>query len=161
LFLGLALNTEGVAGYVLSSLGISAKEIQNQIKSLEFPTDPNFPLDLSPEVKRVLERSVYHARQMRHHYIGTEHILLGLIDTWQGMPSFLIPLGISPQVIRERTVETIRKSPSLPRLSQSTASSGNDRIDGGFVAAMIIGILILALWLILIFWVTRASLPLL
>ncbi|MCZ7547275.1 MAG: hypothetical protein M5R40_28815 [Anaerolineae bacterium] len=69
-------------------------------------------LDLSPGTKRVLEYAVDEARKMGHHYIGTEHLLLGLVRQPEGVAlDVLKRLGVSPEQVRRQTRRVLQESP--------------------------------------------------
>ena len=89
LLLGL-LEEGGVAGRVLRELGLELSRMREMIGRLSSESEePTDRIDLSPGVQQVLEYAIEEARRMGHHYIGTEHLLLGLIRStqmgWQPM----------------------------------------------------------------------------
>ena len=80
LLLGLIREEGGVAGRVLRELGLDANRVQEIVERLTGPGQHRgAKLDLSPGTQQVLEYAVEEARRMGHHYIGTEHLLLGLV----------------------------------------------------------------------------------
>ena len=80
LLLGLIREEGGVAGRVLRELGLEADRVQEMVERLTGPGQyRGGKLDLSPGTQQVLEYAVEEARRMGHHYIGTEHLLLGLV----------------------------------------------------------------------------------
>ncbi len=121
LLLGLLREEGGVAGRVLRELGLR----QNQVEQLvEKMTSANkragvTRMDLSPATKRVLELAVDEARRMGHHYIGTEHLLLGLVRHPEGVAiDVLKELHISPDEIRRQTRRVLQENPlQSPRRS--------------------------------------------
>jgi hypothetical protein len=81
LLLGLLLEGEGIAAHVLIDRGVQPAALREAILERLGASPlahPNQPLGLSDEAKRTIERSVAEANRMRHHYLGTEHLLLGL-----------------------------------------------------------------------------------
>jgi ATP-dependent Clp protease ATP-binding subunit ClpC len=82
---------------------------------------PNTRLDLSPGTKKVLELAVDEARRMGHHYIGTEHLLLGLVRQTEGIAiDVLKRLNVSPEEVRRQTRRVLQESPVQNRPAQST-----------------------------------------
>jgi ATP-dependent Clp protease ATP-binding subunit ClpC len=82
LLLGLVREQEGVAAQVLAKMGISFDTMQAEIGNAVIPSPPEPPSAeprLTPRARRVLELSADEARRMKHNYIGTEHLLLGLL----------------------------------------------------------------------------------
>ena len=81
LLLGLMEEDGGVAGRVLRELGMVTDRVREVVKRVTSPSssfDPN-RVELAAETQQVLEHAVEEARRLGHHYIGTEHILLGLV----------------------------------------------------------------------------------
>ncbi len=119
LLLGLIREEGGVAGRVLRELGLDANRVQEVVERLVGPgeTKPT-KLDLSPGTEQVLELAVDEARQMGHHYIGTEHLLLGLVRYGEGVAlDVLRKLGITPEQIRRQTKRVLQESSASRRTS--------------------------------------------
>src|SRR5207249_4450241 len=83
ILLGLIHEGEGVAAKALESLGISLDAVRHQVEEIigQGQTPPTGHIPFTPRAKKVLELSLREALQLGHNYIGTEHILLGLIPT--------------------------------------------------------------------------------
>lgn len=116
LLLGLMREEGGVAGRVLRELGLEQNRVEELVKRLTraSTTTTVTALDLSPGTKRVLELAVDEARRMGHHYIGTEHLLLGLARQSEGVAvEVLRRLAISPEEIR-RKIRRILQEPPAP-----------------------------------------------
>jgi ATP-dependent Clp protease ATP-binding subunit ClpC len=116
LLLGLMREEGGVAGRVLRDLGLEPHRIQEMIErtvGAGSSSRTSFSkIDLAPGTKRVLELAVDEARRMGHHYIGTEHLLLGLVRQNEGLAiDVLKKLGISPEQIRRQTRRVLQESP--------------------------------------------------
>ena len=129
LLLGLIREDGGVAGRVLRELGLELPRVEELVKRLskESNRNPNVELGLSPGTKKVLEYAVDEARRMGHHYIGTEHLLLGLIrETQNPALEVLRRLGISPQEVRRQTRNVLQDSPL-----QQTSSRQGERVSRG------------------------------
>ncbi|MBZ0302160.1 MAG: ATP-dependent Clp protease ATP-binding subunit [Anaerolineae bacterium] len=117
LLLGLMREEGGVAGRVLRDLGLEQRRVEELVERLTRATTrtPNAQLDLSPGTKRVLELAVDEARRMGHHYIGTEHLLLGLVRQSEGVAiDVLKRLGVSPEEVRRQTRRVLQESPVPP-----------------------------------------------
>ncbi|GIL12711.1 MAG: ATPase [Chloroflexota bacterium] len=114
LLLGLMREEGGVAGRVLRDLGLEPRRVEELVEQMTRASARTSPaaLDLSPGTKRVLELAVDEARRMGHHYIGTEHLLLGLVRQSDGVAiDVLKRLGISPEEIRRQTRRVLQESP--------------------------------------------------
>lgn len=115
LLLGLMREEGGVAGRVLRDLGLETRRIEDLIERMSRTgrQSSGYRLDLSPGTKRVLELAVEEARRMGHHYIGTEHLLLGLVRQPEGIAVDLLrTLSISPEEIRRQTRRVLQESPT-------------------------------------------------
>ena len=96
LLLGLISEGEGVAAKALESLDISLEAVRAQVEEIigHGTSTPTGHIPFTPRAKKVLELSLREALQMNHSYIGTEHILLGLIREGEGIAAqVLIRLG--------------------------------------------------------------------
>ncbi len=111
LLLGLIREEGGVAGRVLRELGLEADRVQEMVERLTTTGDyQGSKLDLSPGTQQVLEYAVEEARRMGHHYIGTEHLLLGLVRYGEGIAlDVLRKLGITPEQIRRQTRRVLQE----------------------------------------------------
>jgi ATP-dependent Clp protease ATP-binding subunit ClpC len=114
LLLGLIREDGGVAGRVLRELGLEPDRVQEMVERLTGTgTYRGGKLDLSPGTQQVLEYAVEEARRMGHHYIGTEHILLGLVRYGEGVAlDVLRKLGVTPEQIRRQTRRVLQESSS-------------------------------------------------
>jgi hypothetical protein len=96
LLLGLIHEAEGVAAKALESLGISLEAVRAQVEEIigQGETAPGGHIPFTPRAKKVLELSLREANQLGHNYIGTEHILLGLVREGEGVAAqVLVKLG--------------------------------------------------------------------
>jgi ATP-dependent Clp protease ATP-binding subunit ClpC len=105
LLLGLLQEEGGVAGRVLRDLGLETDRVREIVERLSgFGSSTGDKIDLSTGVQQVLEFAIEEAHTMGHHYIGTEHLLLGLIRDAEGMANEVLrKLGISAEQIRRQT----------------------------------------------------------
>ncbi len=117
LLLGLIEEDGGVAGRVLRELGLEPQRVQEMIERLVgFGQYRGGKLDLAPGTQQVLEQAVEEARRMGHHYIGTEHLLLGLVRHGEGVAmDVLRKLGITAEQIRRQTHRILQESTTTRR----------------------------------------------
>jgi len=110
LLLGLIHEGEGIAARALVSLGIDLLTVQNRIETMfgsgEEAEDDT--LSYTPRAKRVLELAIREAQALGHNYIGTEHILLGLIQENEGIAAkVLISLGADLDIVRDTVLDML------------------------------------------------------
>ncbi len=118
LLLGLLTEESGVAGKVLRGMGLSSQRVQSIIERMTGPSRgrPYTTPELTPRTKRVIELAVDEARRMGHHYIGTEHLLLGLVRQGESVAiDILRRLGVSPERIRQETRKAIQEGATFAR----------------------------------------------
>jgi len=122
LLIGLIREEGGVAGRVLRELGLEADRVQEIVERLTGPGQyQGGKLDLSPGTQQVLEYAVEEARKMGHHYIGTEHLLLGLVRNDETVAmDVLRKLGVSAEQIRRQTRRVLQESSASQRAGTST-----------------------------------------
>ncbi len=114
LLLGLMREEGGVAGRVLRDLGLDPRRVEELVVRLTDSGErrSTASLELSIGTKKVLELAVDEARRMGHHYIGTEHLLLGLVRQQDGVAiEVLRRLGVSPEEVRRQTRRVLQESP--------------------------------------------------
>jgi hypothetical protein len=124
--LGLIKEDEGLAALALESLGISLEVVREQvieaIGPLGQPSPPTASPPFTPRAKKVLELSLREARQLGHNYIGTEHILLGLVREKDGIAaSVLQNLGVDLPDVRQKVIDLLTGSTG----SQASLTSGS------------------------------------
>jgi ATP-dependent Clp protease ATP-binding subunit ClpC len=117
LILGLMDEEGGVAGRVLRDLGMTSERVREMVQRVSGTVtnfDPNH-IELAAETQQVLEFAIEEARRLGHHYIGTEHILLGLIRIESTGMEVLRRLGITSDQVRRQTRRVLNESaPSSP-----------------------------------------------
>jgi len=114
LLLGLIREEGGVAGRVLRELGLEPSRVKEMVERLTgVGRDSGGRIELAPGTEHVLQMAVEEARRMGHHYIGTEHLLLGLIRQGEGVGiDVLRRLGITPEQIRRQTRRILQETPT-------------------------------------------------
>ncbi|MEJ5201825.1 MAG: ATP-dependent Clp protease ATP-binding subunit [Anaerolineales bacterium] len=114
LLLGLIQEEGSVAGRVLRDLGLEPERVREMVERVSgYGQARSGRIDLSPGVQQVLEDAIEEARRMGHHYISTEHLLLGLVNTTQGRAmEVLRKLGVTPEQIRRQTRRVLQESGS-------------------------------------------------
>ncbi len=113
LLLGIVREGEGIAARVLQKLDIELDQIQQVIENMVKPTGGTLTLGeipLTPRAKRVLELSIEEARLLNHNYVGTEHLLLGLIREGEGVAArILLELGVDRKRVREEIMKLLHQ----------------------------------------------------
>ncbi len=110
ILLGLIHEGEGVAAKALESLGISLEAVRSQVEEIigQGQTPPTGHIPFTPRAKKVLELSLREALQLGHNYIGTEHILLGLIREGEGVAAqVLVKLGADLNKVRQQVIQLL------------------------------------------------------
>ena len=110
ILLGLISEGEGVAAKALESLGISLDGVRGQVEELigQGQQTPSGHIPFTPRAKKVLELSLREALQLGHNYIGTEHILLGLIREGEGIAAqVLVKLGAELSRVRQQVIQLL------------------------------------------------------
>jgi ATP-dependent Clp protease ATP-binding subunit ClpC len=114
LLLGLIREEGGVAGRVLRELGLDPARVKEMVERLTGRgRHTGGRIELAPATEKVLQDAIDQARGMGHHYIGTEHILLGLVNQSEGVGlDVLKHLGITPEQVRRQTKRILQESPT-------------------------------------------------
>ena len=110
ILLGLIHEGQGVAAKALESLGISLDAVRQQVEEIigRGQQAPSGHIPFTPRAKKVLELSLREAQQLGHEYIGTEHILLGLIREGDGVAAqALVQLGANLNRVRQQVIQLI------------------------------------------------------
>ncbi|GAB4418048.1 MAG: ATP-dependent Clp protease ATP-binding subunit [Anaerolineales bacterium] len=115
LLLALMEEAGGIAGRVLRELGMDSDRMREMVERVSGSGDhTGGKIELAPETQKVLEMAVEEARRLGHHYIGTEHILLGLVRGGGPALDVLRKLGVTPDQIRRQTHRVLNESSSSP-----------------------------------------------
>ncbi|AWB93574.1 ATP-dependent Clp protease ATP-binding subunit [Aeromicrobium chenweiae] len=110
ILLGLIHEGEGVAAKALESLDISLEAVRGQVEDIigQGQQAPSGHIPFTPRAKKVLELSLREALQLGHNYIGTEHILLGLIREGEGVAAqVLVKLGADLNRVRQQVIQLV------------------------------------------------------
>ncbi|MGB8344147.1 MAG: Clp protease N-terminal domain-containing protein [Ktedonobacteraceae bacterium] len=117
LLLGLVREGDGVAAKVLMNLGVKLEEVRTTIESIIGRGDHIVlgEIGLTPRAKKVIELAVDEARRLNHHYIGTEHLLLGLVREGEGIAAgALESLGVKLEDVRKETLKILGQHNGKP-----------------------------------------------
>jgi ATP-dependent Clp protease ATP-binding subunit ClpC len=115
LLLGLVREGEGVAAKVLSNLGVELNKVRSAVEFIIGRGDRIVlgEIGLTPRAKKVIELAVDEARRLNHHYIGTEHLLLGLVREGEGIAAGVLEsLGVNLEKVRTQTIQVLSQSGS-------------------------------------------------
>ncbi|MEX2238724.1 MAG: ATP-dependent Clp protease ATP-binding subunit [Dehalococcoidia bacterium] len=124
LLLGLVREGEGVAAKVLANLGVELSKVRSAVEFIIGRGDRvvTGEIGLTPRAKKVIELAVDEARRLNHHYIGTEHLLLGLVREGEGIAAGVLEsLGVNLEKVRAETQRIL--SQSMPQGSHSSSRS--------------------------------------
>ena len=121
ILLGLVRETEGVAARVLSNLGVELNKVRSAVEFIIGRGEKAAPgeIGLTPRAKKVIELAVDEARRLNHSYIGTEHLLIGLMREGEGVAAGVLEsLGVNLEKIRSETSRILSQT-----ASQTTGST--------------------------------------
>ena len=139
ILLGLIHEGEGVAAKALESLGISLEAVRSQVEEIigQGGSSPSGHIPFTPRAKKVLELSLREALQLGHNYIGTEHILLGLIREGEGVAAqVLVKLGADLSRVRQQVIQLLSgySGPGgQEKAGATTGGSGEQTPSGSLV----------------------------
>lgn len=133
ILLGIVREGEGIAARVLKKMGLSLEQIQKAIENIVRPTGGTLTLGeipLTPRAKRILELSVEEARLLSHNYVGTEHLLLGLIREGEGVAArVLLELGVDRKKVRNEIMKLLQGGGSLSGRKAAKSKSETPNLD--------------------------------
>ncbi|MCD4752006.1 MAG: ATP-dependent Clp protease ATP-binding subunit, partial [Anaerolineaceae bacterium] len=130
LLLGLIRENGGVAGRVLSELGLEEEEVRSILTELIEPVDDDVEIperiELSSGVQAVLEKAIDEARRIGHHYIGTEHLLLALLRSEDGFSTQIFKkTGLTQEMVRRQTRRILEQGSAKKNPEQITRGGGS------------------------------------
>src|SRR4051812_28631339 len=115
LLLGLVREGDGVAAKVLANLGVKLGKVRSSVEFIIGRGDRSVTGDigLTPRAKKVIELSIDEARRLNHHYVGTEHLLLGLVREGEGIAAAVLEkLGVSLDKVRSQVIYVLNPAAS-------------------------------------------------
>ncbi|SFR91114.1 ATP-dependent Clp protease ATP-binding subunit ClpC [Microbacterium sp. cf046] len=139
ILLGLIHEGEGVAAKALESLGISLDAVREQVQDIigQGQQQPTGHIPFTPRAKKVLELSLREALQLGHNYIGTEHILLGLIREGEGVAAqVLVKLGADLNKVRQQVIQLLSGYQGKEPAAVSGAAHDNTQAAQGGSAVL-------------------------
>src|SRR3954454_5500066 len=132
ILLGLVREGDGVAARVLNNLGIELHKVRSAVEFIIGRGDRMVmgEIGLTPRAKRVIELAVDEARRLNHHYIGTEHLLLGLVREGEGIAAGVLEsLGVSLEKVRAQVIEVLKSSSGYSAGSGARSSTRTPTVD--------------------------------
>ncbi|MET1031628.1 ATP-dependent protease ATP-binding subunit ClpC [Domibacillus tundrae] len=132
ILLGLVREGEGIAAKALYGLGLSAEKIQEEVEELIGKGDgASKTVHYTPRAKKVIELSMDEARKLGHSYVGTEHILLGLIREGEGVAARVLGnLGVSLNKARQQVLQLLGSSESGGSQGGQASNVSTPTLDG-------------------------------
>ncbi len=134
ILLGLIHEGEGVAAKALESLNISLDAVRAQVEEIigQGGSSPSGHIPFTPRAKKVLELSLREALQLGHNYIGTEHILLGLIREGEGVAAqVLVKLGADLSRVRQQVIQLLSGYQGSAPKGEGQSSAKEDQPEKG------------------------------
>src|ERR1700742_3869817 len=126
LLLGLVREGDGVAAKVLNNLGVELSKVRSAVEFIIGRGEKSVSgeIGLTPRAKKVIELAVEEARRMNHSYIGTEHLLLGLVREGEGIASGgLESLGVSLDKVRQQVNFVLNQAGPHPEVASSSTTA--------------------------------------
>jgi ATP-dependent Clp protease ATP-binding subunit ClpC len=148
ILLGLIREGEGVAAAVLTNLSVDLEQVQERVEESVRRGKATIALGELPytsRAKKVLEFAMAEARDFGHSYVGTEHLLLGLLREEKGIAAEVLgQLGVSLEDARRETAKLLGSEPPAPRLSRSMEEAPDlprSPLSDGELHQMLVGLL--------------------
>ena len=130
LLLGLVREGEGIAAQVLTNLGVELNKVRSAVEFIIGRGERMVVGDitLTPRAKRVIELSIEEARRLGHNYIGTEHLLLGLVREGEGIAAGVLEsLGVNLEKVRSQVVQVVSQGQIERRSSAGRGSKNSSK----------------------------------
>lgn len=131
ILLGLVREGDGIAAKALYALGLGADKIQKEVETLiGRGPDAKQTIHYTPRAKKVIELSMDEARKLGHSYVGTEHILLGLIREGEGVAARVLNnLGVSLNKARQQVLQLLGSNESAGHQGNTSATASTPTLD--------------------------------
>ncbi len=129
LLLGLVREGEGIAAKVLYDMGVDLTKVRSAVEFIIGRGERVNVGDISltPRAKKVIELAAEEARRLGHNYIGTEHLLLGLVREGEGIAAGVLEsLGVSLEKVRQKVIQSVSQQPSRP-IQESSGRQSSSR----------------------------------
>jgi ATP-dependent Clp protease ATP-binding subunit ClpC len=141
LLLGLIREGEGIAARVLRNMGVDLADVRQAVEKI-IGRGEHFvvgEIGLTPRAKKVIELAVMEARNLDHHYVGTEHLLLGLIREGEGIAAGVLEnLGIKLERVRREVLAELGRSPARGSINKPPPVALLATIAGAIVALVLL-----------------------
>ncbi len=132
LLLGLVREGEGVAARVLENMNVELSKVRTAVEFIIGRGDRPVvgEVGLTPRAKRVIELAIDEARRLGHNYIGTEHLLLGLVREGEGIAAGVLEsLGVNLDKVRHQVIHVLSQSTSVSPAQESKRPSKTPTLD--------------------------------
>ncbi len=132
ILLGIVRETEGVAAKVLSNLGVEDSKVRSAVEFIIGRGEPKEPgeIGLTPRAKKVIELAVDEARRLNHHYISTEHLIIGLMREGEGVAAGVLDsFGVTLDKVRAETSKILKETSEQPQVGSGKSSSQTPTLD--------------------------------
>jgi ATP-dependent Clp protease ATP-binding subunit ClpC len=131
LLLGLVREGDGVAARVLSNMGVQLPKVRSAVEFIIGRGESVImgEIGLTPRAKKVIELAVDEARRLNHHYIGTEHLLLGLVREGEGIAAGVLEsLGVNLEKVRAQVMQVVSQNAGYQQSKQATKTPYMDAL---------------------------------
>ncbi|HEU4598191.1 MAG TPA: ATP-dependent Clp protease ATP-binding subunit [Solirubrobacterales bacterium] len=131
LLLGLVREGEGVAARVLENMNVELAKVRTAVEFIIGRGDRPVvgEVGLTPRAKRVIELAIDEARRLGHNYIGTEHLLLGLVREGEGIAAGVLEsLGVNLEKVRQQVLQVVSQSSGYQQKAQQTKTPYMDAL---------------------------------
>src|SRR5579859_1141432 len=132
LLLGLVREGEGVAARVLENMNVELSKVRTAVEFIIGRGDQPVvgEVGLTPRAKRVIELAIDEARRLGHNYIGTEHLLLGLVREGEGIAAGVLEsLGVNLDKVRHQVIHVLSQSSSVAPAAETKRASKTPTVD--------------------------------
>ncbi len=142
LLLGLVREGEGVAARVLQSMGVQLPKVRSAVEFIIGRGESTVvgEIGLTPRARKVIEYAVDEARRLGHHYIGTEHLLLGLVREGEGIAAGVLEsLGVNLEKVRQQVLQVLAQGTAYQQRAQQTKTPYLDALGFDLTEAARLG----------------------